>query len=418
MKKILYLILLITSSIILVSCGKEPSKTYTIKVYDNNSLINNYFVEHGNSLSKEEFDTLITKDNFKYWSTSKDGVKYTFELPITSDLELYAVYSNNDNGNPIPTPNTDYKISLYINNQIYKEFNMPKNSLLSKSEMNSYYTESNKDQFLHWSTKINGTEFDYTLPLNTNLILYGVFKALPNPDGINVNFDSIKYYQGYGLDGLLGQLLINKLNTRLYDGTNIRNYGSGLNSILTEADTSPVTKKLWTIYDGISSFGNKEHVMPKSWYIGYPGYSKNKGDVHNLRVSKTSTNSARSNYGYFDKNGGWELDKTAKRFYPGDDHKGDTARIYFYMMIMVKDALDFSNNNVKANLNNKGNEYRTVFENDGFMQLLKWHLEDPVDEFEIHRNEVLFGFQGNRNPFIDFPDLVYLVWPEHYKLNN
>ena len=41
---------------------------------------------------------------------------------------------------------------------------------------------------------------------------------------------------------------------------------------------------------------------------------------------------------------------------------------------------------------------------------IRWHYEDQVDEFEIHRNEVIFQEQRNRNPFIDYPDFVEMIW--------
>lgn len=42
--------------------------------------------------------------------------------------------------------------------------------------------------------------------------------------------------------------------------------------------------------------------------------------------------------------------------------------------------------------------------------LLEWHKEDPVDEFEKNRNQVIYGAQGNRNPYIDRPEFVHLIW--------
>ena len=45
--------------------------------------------------------------------------------------------------------------------------------------------------------------------------------------------------------------------------------------------------------------------------------------------------------------------------------------------------------------------------------MIQWHFDDPVDDFEINRNEVVFGFQQNRNPFIDHPNLVNFLWGEY-----
>ena len=45
--------------------------------------------------------------------------------------------------------------------------------------------------------------------------------------------------------------------------------------------------------------------------------------------------------------------------------------------------------------------------------LIQWHFSDPVDDYEKNRNEVIFGFQGNRNPFIDHPSLVSFIWGEN-----
>ena len=42
--------------------------------------------------------------------------------------------------------------------------------------------------------------------------------------------------------------------------------------------------------------------------------------------------------------------------------------------------------------------------------LLQWHIDDPVDDFERNRNNVIFGYQNNRNPFIDHPELVSYVY--------
>ncbi|MCK9537347.1 MAG: endonuclease, partial [Bacilli bacterium] len=50
--------------------------------------------------------------------------------------------------------------------------------------------------------------------------------------------------------------------------------------------------------------------------------------------------------------------------------------------------------------------------------LLRWNKEDPVDNFERNRNEVIYGYQNNRNPFIDYPHFADLIWGEEYHVND
>jgi hypothetical protein len=42
--------------------------------------------------------------------------------------------------------------------------------------------------------------------------------------------------------------------------------------------------------------------------------------------------------------------------------------------------------------------------------LLQWHIDDPVDDFERNRNDVIYGYQNNRNPFIDYPEFVGMIF--------
>ena len=75
-------------------------------------------------------------------------------------------------------------------------------------------------------------------------------------------------------------------------------------------------------------------------------------------------------------------------------------------------------------------DYTTPGNNDPILgklsSLIQWHFDDPVDDFEINRNEVIFGFQQNRNPFIDHPNLVNFLcgenigqsWNENLSVNN
>lgn len=103
-------------------------------------------------------------------------------------------------------------------------------------------------------------------------------------------------------------------------------------------------------------------------------------------------------------------------FEPRDEIKGDVARMLFYMVIRYEgedgDFVDLELTNdlylyedIAISIKNSKLPY---YEN--LAVLLRWHLEDPVDQWELDRNEAIYGFQGNRNPFVDHPELVELIW--------
>ncbi|WP_025725600.1 endonuclease [Acholeplasma granularum] len=182
--------------------------------------------------------------------------------------------------------------------------------------------------------------------------------------------------------------------------------------ILEESDL--VTRNNKTHLDGIYSGheiirywdGGKtwarEHVWPNS-RLGIQrvsGSSKNQGsDVHNLRAINPSVNSSRSNR-YFDQASTYGLVGT-DAYYPGDEYKGDVARILFYMLVRYPDILTLKEDNILDSA------YTVEGAQMGILSLLlSWHESDPVSEFETNRNEVIYTYQGNRNPFIDRPEYV------------
>ena len=89
-------------------------------------------------------------------------------------------------------------------------------------------------------------------------------------------------------------------------------------------------------------------------------------------------------------------------FYPGDEWKGDVARIIMYMYLRYPnqcEAIDSATGSVDYSPNG---DMPDVF--------LEWNEEDPVSDLEIARNDVIYSYQGNRNPFIDNPYLATLIW--------
>ncbi|MGI9526243.1 MAG: endonuclease [Weeksellaceae bacterium] len=144
---------------------------------------------------------------------------------------------------------------------------------------------------------------------------------------------------------------------------------------------------------------NREHVYPKS--IGEfkdDGYEIT--DIHAIRASDTEMNEYRFNSPFVD---GSEVagEVSSYRFYPGDEWKGDIARMILYMYLRYP-------NNCKPNY--VGIDEHTYDKNipDIF---LEWNAEDPVSEFETIRNNLIAqNYQGNRNPFINNPYLATYLW--------
>ncbi|KAA0955974.1 endonuclease/exonuclease/phosphatase [Sporosarcina sp. ANT_H38] len=154
---------------------------------------------------------------------------------------------------------------------------------------------------------------------------------------------------------------------------------------------------------------NREHTWAQSH--GKFGTSKGPGtDIHHLRPTDIQVNSLRSNLDF--DNGGSAVKgcngcfKTANSFEPPDNVKGDVARILFYMATRYEKG-----DKVDLELNDKLNNGSVPYHGK-LSTLLKWHAQDPVDAFEQNRNNVIQKWQGNRNPFIDHPEWVELIWKQ------
>ncbi len=155
-------------------------------------------------------------------------------------------------------------------------------------------------------------------------------------------------------------------------------------------------------YDHGSGIGlwNREHSYPKS--LGTPnlGTSGPGSDAHHLRACDGQMNSTRNNRMYADGSGNATITASG-HFYPGDEWKGDVARMMLYMYLRYDDRCLPVNVGV-------GN---TVAGDANMIDLfLEWNAEDPVNFFEDNRNEVLANIQGNRNPFIDNPAFATQIW--------
>ncbi|QCU75911.1 endonuclease [Pseudoalteromonas distincta] len=175
-------------------------------------------------------------------------------------------------------------------------------------------------------------------------------------------------------------------------------------------------------YSGEGGCYNREHSFPKSWFGGT--IEPMNSDVHHIYATDGYVNSKRSNFPFgevasasFTSTNGSKLGSAASSlnysgtvFEPVDEFKGDFARAYFYMATRYENVIgtwQTKTTSSNAVLNGSSNQ---VFESWVVAMLLDWHNSDPVSQMELDRNQAAFEFQGNRNPYIDHPEFVEMIW--------
>ena len=230
-------------------------------------------------------------------------------------------------------------------------------------------------------------------------------------------------------NGLTGDVLKSALHNIIDDHTTYPYTSSSTDvwDILKESDKDPNNpSNVILFYTGWSvnaaqeynsgSGWSREHVWAKS--RGNFGTSQGAGtDAHHLRPADVTVNSARNNrwfeeadFEYIDGDGatGCFTSSTQWIWEPRPEVKGDVARMLFYMVVRYEgdageidlELVDFipADNNTNDPIHAK------------LSTLLTWHNDDPVDAFEQNRNDVVYGYQGNRNPFIDNPSWACDIW--------
>ncbi len=193
---------------------------------------------------------------------------------------------------------------------------------------------------------------------------------------------------------------------------------------------------------------NQEHIWAKSHGFDVKGAGQSggaRGDPMHLWAGNGWANNVHSNnfFAFVDKTRDYTdcgdkyqsipenlsgysrtLGGNEKVFEPQDDDKGDIARAIFYMAARYnyysgedEDPIDGNNPNLVL-LNDLSENDRTgtsasdnPFGMGLLSDLLAWNKLDPVDEYEVHRNNLLYkNYTNNRNPFIDFPNWADAIW--------
>jgi len=202
--------------------------------------------------------------------------------------------------------------------------------------------------------------------------------------------------------------------------------------------------RYFSAYPGQSTAGmQKEHSLPKSWWAVSSDVDKYNAytDLTHLLPSDGDANQAKSNdilgevaSSAIFNNGVTKVGQNTyvysgspkqEAFEPDDQYKGDFARTYFYMITCYEDYAQQWRSEALSMFNRETYPVLQPWAKD---MLLKWSREDPVSEKEKKRNENVFLYQGNRNPFIDFPNLAEYIWgdsvgyafnlPEEYKAHE
>lgn len=188
-----------------------------------------------------------------------------------------------------------------------------------------------------------------------------------------------------------------------------------------------------------NSLYDREHTWPNSY--GFPDDNASNypfSDCHALWLCDISYNSSRGNNPYRFSPGGAERPTVLTNgigggsgLYPGNSNwragsgpsgswetwvgrRGDVARSLLYLDVryeggthgvtgVAEPNLILTNTESLIAASNTGSNLLTAYMGE-LSVLLQWHIQDPPDAFERHRNDVLASYQGNRNPFIDHPE--------------
>lgn len=285
----------------------------------------------------------------------------------------------------------------------------------------------------------------------TMLLMTAVCIALQAQNAISPSVNLTTYYSE--ADGKTGNQLRQALESIISDGFTSVSY-SNLATLLKYADTYQADgTHLIDIYTdceievsgsqlswntqcsgtasqnvGCNDALNREHTVPQSWFSEA---APMKSDAFHIYATDATCNGHRSNYPYGECSGGTSYHGSAcdemgrlgratsfSDLYSGtvyevqDEYKGDIARTYFYMATRYASNCAGWTGGMFGSSTQGLSDYAVAL-------MLKWHRQDPVSDKERIRNEVIYGNssynpssfkQHNRNPFIDYPELVEYIW--------
>ncbi|MBP3381427.1 MAG: endonuclease, partial [Clostridia bacterium] len=146
---------------------------------------------------------------------------------------------------------------------------------------------------------------------------------------------------------------------------------------------------------------NREHTWPNSKGLG----GNDENDIMMLRPTSVSENSSRGSKAYGKSSGYYNPNSTSNNTY---DLRGDVARIFLYVYVRW--------GNVNGNGESGSSGTYTTWGMNGVMEsqdvLLEWMEADPVDTWELGRNDSVQTITGTRNVFVDYPEFAFMLFGE------
>ncbi|WP_264509677.1 endonuclease [Flavobacterium sp. N1719] len=331
----------------------------------------------------------FTMNNGSFTLSDYSGTSFV-SIPVGSSsatANLLIVDDTNDEG--------DEELKIKVNS-VPTGYVLNNNSIVVRVHDNDYIVSP-------WGTPLNPT--------------YGIV----TPTIPNGYYDSLEGLSGAALKQAVQDIIANP------NVVHAHNYGD-IADILLEADRNPLNgSQIWMMYvesprskidyqTGNSNVGvwNREHIWPQSrggfadatssipdginvWLpTGPDDIIAGHADAHHLRAEDGSENTTRSNRDY-----GSDYNGPAGN---SGSWKGDVSRALFYMAVRYNGL----------NLVNGNPADTTVGQMGDLASLLTWNHTDPADDFEMHRNNYIYTWQYNRNPFIDYPLLADYIFGSHF----
>lgn len=263
------------------------------------------------------------------------------------------------------------------------------------------------------------------------IILFSVFAGLAQAQAPAGYYNAANGLSGAALKTALSSIVTSGHQDKGYNGlwtayktTDIDKDYENDGSILDIYSEKPVGADPYKYTPGTNQCGtystegncyNREHIIPQSLFNEA---SPMVADIHFIRATDGKVNGMRSNYPFgkvgsatFTSKNGSKLGSSASSGYAGtvfepiDEFKGDVARMIFYFVTRYQSKLSsFTSGNMLGSSTFPGLQTWEL------NVLLAWHNQDPVSQAEIKRNNASYSYQGNRNPFIDNPNYVNLIW--------